>query len=214
MNVVIVGAAPESGCGAFYAEVIGAADAVIGADAGAAYALAAGVAPALAVGDFDSAGEGGVERLRRAGVRIERHPAAKDETDLDLALAAARRMGATRVTLTAAFSGRLDHTLASFGTLMRAADLYGAAEEPAWVAWAMDAASRPCLELRVEPGTTVSVVAPGGARGVTLQGFEYEVREAQIGPMSGLGVSNVVASKDASVRVGEGGLLVIAQRGV
>lgn len=212
MNVVIVGSVPEPGHGAFYASLMEEAEVVIGADAGALYALDAGVTPALAVGDLDSAGEKGVERLERAGVAVERHAARKDETDLDLALGAARRIGATRVTLTAAFSGRLDHTLASFGTLMRAADLDAVAEEPAWRGWALDSLSRPRLEVRLEPGATVSVIAPEGAGGVSLEGFDFALRDAIVPPMSGLGVSNVVVARTASVDVGDGRLLVIVQR--
>ena len=59
---------------------------VIAADRGAEYALSHGLQVEVAVGDFDSITPAGLETLERAGTRIERHPSAKDATDLELAL--------------------------------------------------------------------------------------------------------------------------------
>ena len=62
---------------------------VVAADGGADAALALGLHVDLAIGDFDSISAAGLAALERAGTRIERHPAAKDATDLELALDAA-----------------------------------------------------------------------------------------------------------------------------
>ena len=49
-------------------------------------ALALGLRVDVAVGDFDSISAQGLAALERAGARLERHPPAKDATDLELAL--------------------------------------------------------------------------------------------------------------------------------
>ncbi|MSX96115.1 MAG: hypothetical protein F2739_06180, partial [Actinobacteria bacterium] len=71
---------------------------VITADSGAVYARAAGLSIDIAVGDFDSIPPLLLEELESAGVRVERHPVAKDATDLELAIEVAIREGADVVT--------------------------------------------------------------------------------------------------------------------
>ena len=59
---------------------------VIAADSGLDSALALGLDVTVATGDFDSASPEAVAAAEASGVRIERHPAEKDATDLELAL--------------------------------------------------------------------------------------------------------------------------------
>src|SRR2546428_9451056 len=51
--------------------------------------------PHLVIGDMDSLGNAGVERLARQGIGVAKFPAAKDESDLELAVARSeeRRVG-------------------------------------------------------------------------------------------------------------------------
>src|SRR2546429_8303809 len=51
------------------------------------------------VGDMDSADPAAVDAADRAGAAIERHPAEKDATDLELAVLAAERQGVDRVVI-------------------------------------------------------------------------------------------------------------------
>ena len=62
---------------------------MIAADGGVDRALALGLHVDVAIGDFDSVTAAGLAAAEAAGARIERHPAAKDATDLELALDAA-----------------------------------------------------------------------------------------------------------------------------
>src|SRR5262245_31346085 len=70
---------------------------VIAADSGLDRALALGLDVAVAVGDFDSASPDAVEAAEAAGVRIDRYPAEKDATDLELALDVAIGIAPRRV---------------------------------------------------------------------------------------------------------------------
>ena len=91
---------------------------IVAADGGWDKAAALGLRPALLVGDADSLPEDRFAALAAQGVPIERSPAAKDESDAELALLAALRRGATHVTILGALGGgRFDHALANVGLL-------------------------------------------------------------------------------------------------
>jgi len=90
------------------------ADLIVAADGGALVCERWGILPQVVVGDMDSLGRDGTERLRARGARIEAYPRVKDQTDLELAIAAARNAGADEVVIVAAFGGRrLDHEIAN-----------------------------------------------------------------------------------------------------
>ena len=66
---------------------------VIAADSGLHHAIALGCTVDVVVGDLDSADPAVVADVEARGAVIERHPVAKDATDLELALLAARDRG-------------------------------------------------------------------------------------------------------------------------
>jgi thiamine pyrophosphokinase len=208
-HALIVGAAPEPGHDPYYRRLMQRAGLVVAADAAAEWCEALGRTPDLAVGDFDSAVPGAVERLRAAGVEVETHPAEKDFSDLDLAVDAARRRGASSITITAASRLRLDHTLAALGTLSRAADLNAELDEPLLAAFALDADSRAVIDLEGPDGALVSVFAVDDAAGVTLTGFRYPLTAAHLSALSSRGLSNVLTGGAARVTVGTGRLVVV-----
>ena len=63
------------------------------------------------VGDLDSADPSAVEAAVASGTTVDRHPAEKDATDLELAFDAAIARGARRVVLVDGGGDRLDHLL-------------------------------------------------------------------------------------------------------
>ena len=94
--------------------VIGTRDYVIAADGGALALERWKVLPHLVVGDMDSLGDAGVVRMARQGIPVAKFPAAKDESDLELAVAQAIEAGATEIVLLGALGGeRLDHETAN-----------------------------------------------------------------------------------------------------
>ena len=102
---------------------------VVAADSGVAHALDLGLGVDVAVGDFDSLAPAVLDRVRDAGATVDDHPAAKDATDIELALDTAVALGAERVVVIGGHGGRLDHFLAN--ALVLAA--------PQWAAVAVDA---------------------------------------------------------------------------
>ena len=64
------------------------------------------------VGDMDSVDPGALEAAERAGVPVERHPVAKDATDLELALGRALADAPSRLVVVTGAGDRFDHALA------------------------------------------------------------------------------------------------------
>lgn len=210
-KTLIVGAAPDATAPGFHEELVRAAEFVVAADAGLAVCLAAGRLPDLCVGDFDSVEAADLARASGAGVEIERFPAEKDLTDLDLALASVRRRGRDGVAFTAVLGERIDHTLAALGTLMRGVDLDAVATEPGVTVHPLDALIRPSLVLDAPAGATVSVLAATGGARVSLEGFRYPLDEAELEPLSSLGVSNLALAAVQRVTVSAGQVFVLVR---
>jgi len=109
---------------------VGPGDYVVCADGGLGHAYAMGVAPDAVVGDLDSmdpATKGRMEadEARRA-LAVERHPADKDHTDMELAmrrlLAFAGPAAVGLIKVLGAIGTRLDHTAANMHMLARYAE--------------------------------------------------------------------------------------------
>jgi thiamine pyrophosphokinase len=181
---------------------------VIGADRGLGYALALGLDVTLAIGDFDSASADSLAEAETAGVRIERHPVAKDATDLELALDAAIALGPERILVLAGRGGRLDHELASL--LLLASDRYADVVVDALVGDTRVHVVRGERSLEGSRGELVTLLAAGGkAEGVHTEGLEYPLRGETLAAGSTRGVSNVFAEPVARVSVERGALLAI-----
>lgn len=184
---------------------------VVAADSGLHTVLAAGLLPAIVVGDLDSADGAEVDAARAAGARIDRFPAEKDATDLELALEAAMGLAPRRVRVVAGLDGRADHALA--GALLLAAPRFAAIpqlEAQLGRAEVRVLHGSGALEVRGEVGELVSLLAIGGvAEGVTTHGLRYPLRGEALHPGSTRGVSNELVVDVATVAVTTGVLLVV-----
>lgn len=178
---------------------------IIAADGGAEHVLAAGHVPHLVVGDLDSIDPATLARLEGLGVPVERHPARKDATDLELALGAAA--GATAITILGALGGRPDHQWANV-LLLAACPCPARILHGATSIHLLDA-RRPCLDLATSPGDTVSLIPLADAHGVTLAGLEYPLQDATLPLGSPRGVSNVALGDAATIALTAGRLLVM-----
>lgn len=188
---------------------------VIAADSGVQQAELLGLHVDYVVGDFDSADPAAIERARDAGAVIDRHPAEKDATDLELALDVARERGARQITVVGGAGGRLDHLLANFTLLASArfADLeIDARAGDAYVAVVQG--GRPPRRLHGQPGSLVTLLPVGGdSCGITTEGLQYPLHDATLRPGTSRGVSNVLIANAASVVLDVGTLLVIQPEG-
>jgi thiamine pyrophosphokinase len=210
-RVLIVGAVPVQGAEAFYSGLLAASGLVIAADGAGEWCVSLGRVPDIALGDFDSAAPGAAARLIALGAQVVAVSPHKDESDLDLCAAAARRAGALDVCFTAAFTARLDHTLCALGAVLACADLNARVQEPSMSAWTVGGTGPRTRELDLPRGSTFSLVAPAGADGVSVRGGRYALHDGVLPPLSSLGLSNVSDSGHVCVTVRTGSLLVIAE---
>lgn len=210
MRVVMVGGGdrPDS---VRLVSALGQADCVLAADSGAAWLHALGQMPDVLIGDFDSLEPGILKACQENGhTRWVRHRADKDQTDMELCVEEAIRMGATRVWVFGGLGTRLDHSLANL-TLLHAFHQAGI------VAWVENANNRITLmgardgvkggqlHLDREEGFKVSILPlPPGVREVWTQGLLYDMRGRDLPFGSTLAVSNEFVSPQAEIRFLEG----------
>jgi len=209
MNALLVGASPSPGAEALVSELADGADIVIAVDGGGALCRAAGVVPDVVLGDFDSLPESELRTLEASGARVARFPAEKDATDLALAFDEARKLAATRVTVTAASGGRLDHELGVIAAMAANDDLRPVLAEPSSRAWLLSVAGRNQLLLE-GCGSVVSLLPVGGPAEVSAAGLRWPLEGVELGVVQTLGVSNIIVRTPAHVEVHSGRVLVVS----
>ncbi|OHD76185.1 MAG: thiamine diphosphokinase [Spirochaetes bacterium RBG_16_67_19] len=186
-------------------EVLRAASLVIAADSGFDLALRLGLLPDLLVGDLDSVAPG-PELSAFPQERIRRYPPDKDLTDAELGLGLFAERGIARVVLAGGGGGRLDHLLAVAGLFQR--------ESPP-LAWytALERIERVDGEAELSGclGRRVSFFPLGqAAGGLSSEGLKWPLDGLEWARGQG-GISNLVTSDPARVRVRRGSLLMIRE---
>jgi thiamine pyrophosphokinase len=181
---------------------------IVAADSGLENALALGRHVHLVVGDLDSVDPAALADAEARGTEVERHPAEKDATDLEIAIDAARARGARHITVVGGHGGRLDHFLAN--AVLLASVRFTDVEIDAWIGSARIAVVRTRGEIRGATGSLCTLLPVGGeARGVTTDGLRYPLSNEVLAPGSTRGVSNVLLGTTATVSLRDGTLLVI-----
>jgi thiamine pyrophosphokinase len=197
--VIVSGAAPLGGVA--LALVPGGAP-VVAADAGLDHARAAGLQVALAVGDFDSA------HAAPAGLPVERHPAEKDATDLELALDAALALEPRRLLVLSGVGSRLDHFAVELALI--ASPRFAAVEVDAVFDATTVHVVRGGRRLEGSVGDLVSLLpVHGAAVNVRTEGLAYALHGETLEPGSSRGTSNVFAEPVATIALERGVLLAI-----
>ena len=193
------------------APATGSPDLVVAADGGLDAASRWRLRVDAVVGDLDSASAAGLDWAKRCGAVIDAHPAAKDATDLELAMASVlEQVEAVHVLLPA--GGRLDQAVASLAVL--ASPRWAGLEVSATVGEAHVTVVRGLRRLRGEVGEVVSLVAVGGpALVASTSGLLYPLVEEALSPTEGRGTSNVIVAAPPTVDVVEGVLLAIRPAG-
>ena len=178
------------------------------ADGGARTALALGLQPEVVVGDLDSLDEAMQARLKAMGCRMVVYPAAKDWTDLELALRLAVEEGASEIVVMGALGGRLDQELANLLLLF----LPELKEVPTRIVDDRQEmfVVRSQAEIVGQAGDVVSLIPLGGdVQGIVTEGLLYPLRGEPLGIGPARGVSNVMAAQVARVTIQSGTLLMI-----
>jgi thiamine pyrophosphokinase len=187
-------------------------DIVIAVDGGLRHCLELKLRPHTLIGDMDSLSPEEIDAVARSGIPISRYPARKDHTDMELALQAARSMGADDIMLLGALGARWDMTLANI-MLLAAPELAGCR------ARILDGTQEISL---VRAGETRHFEGNAGdllsliplrtdAQNVCVTGLEYPLSGATLYFSATRGISNVFCDQTATVFLEEGLLLCMVQ---
>jgi thiamine pyrophosphokinase len=185
-------------------------DLVIAADGGAGHALRLGLTPDVLVGDLDSVSAGEIERVEAAGGAVIRHPADKDETDLELALDHAAGAGAAHITCLGLVGGRWDMTIANL--LLLASPRFDGIHLEVLTGLTRMHILRggETIDVTGSTGTRVSVITlRGPAEGVTYEGLAWPLTDASLPFGSPRGVSNRMESATATISIRSGVVLIV-----
>lgn len=177
---------------------------VVAADGGARHAPPLDVAVDAWVGDFDSSDGVTLDAPR------EVHPAAKNETDAELAVQVALKRGATELVFLGAFGGRFDHAAALLLGGVRLAGEGLRVTLSSGDEWAWPLLPDSPLSLNLPPGVTLSVVACSPLSGLKLGGVRWPLHGADVPLGSGWTISNETNGETVIVSLQEGYGLVTA----
>lgn len=174
---------------------------VIAADSGIEHAISLGLKVDLWVGDFDSASPDTVSKYK--DVPRQKWNPDKDQTDGEIAIAAAYDQGADDIILVGAMGGRTDHAT---NHLLKALSMPGSVLLTSGREEAIP------LKSQVGPdwpaGTTFSVLAFDELCGLTINGAKWPLDAVQVPSGSGWTISNVVEN-ELTVSVDEGRAMLI-----
>lgn len=191
-------------------------DKVIAADRGLDFCRKCGLLPDLILGDFDSAPTGALEYFeQQIPERIRRFPVQKDETDTELAVMEALSSGSDEITILGATGTRIDHVIGNIHLLKLAL-------EKGVSMYLVDAHNRIrmlqsgaelILEKAKQFGSYVSFIPfTPTVKGLTLEGFAYDVADFTLAAGKSRGVSNELKREQGKIFFTEGLLLMIESK--
>jgi len=184
-------------------------DYLIGADRGAMFLLEHGLTPDEALGDFDSVTPQQFQEIAQLSRKFAAVDAIdKDQSDTEMAFNCALQHKPAEIILLGALGTRFDHALSNVhllfkglqqGVACRIVDEYN--EIMATDSHLMITKSRYSY-VSLLP-LTLAVT------GITLQGFQYPLHQAELQLGQSLAVSNTLVANSATIDIGTGVLLVI-----
>ncbi|MDL2269969.1 thiamine diphosphokinase [Desulfosarcina sp. OttesenSCG-928-G17] len=188
-------------------------DLIIAADGGFSHCRRWNWPPHVVVGDMDSIDPLILSELDPTVTEIIRHPAHKDETDLELALKLAISRNSRDIAILGALGGRWDMTFSNllllFANFVEGVEvrIYDGKDE------VVGMSGRAETHLSGNPGDTLSLLPLSDeVSGITLEGFFYPLSDARLLMGTSQGISNVFNEKTARIRIGTGRLLIMITR--
>lgn len=195
----------------FYKKLIKDADMVICADGGANHAYRMKLKPHLIVGDLDSIKEEVLEFYEKEGVRIEKYPPMKDETDTQLAMLKAIELGAKEITFIGVIGERLDHSYANLSLLLYLLNrnIKGKIVNEMNEIYLINK----FIEVEGKKGELLSLLPYSKeVKGIYTKGLFYGLSGQSMDLEMPYGISNVFTEDKATIEIEEGLLLVIKPR--
>lgn len=178
-------------------------DMLIAADAGYKHAEALGLKADVVIGDFDSLG------MAPENAELVKFPPEKDDTDLMLAVKYACGRGIKDFVIYGALGGRIDFTIANFQILTNMTKR-GISAYFIGCGSVMTAVTNGRLTFGEDFTGRISVLCMGDtAKGVTINGLKYTLKDGKLTCDVPLGVSNAFTGRGGFIEVTDGTLAVL-----
>lgn len=188
-------------------------DVIVAVDGGLEALTPLGLVPDAIVGDFDTVNqEVYLEYQKLKGVDWEIHKPEKNETDTELAIDTAIRMGAENITILGGTGGRIDHMLGNI-------HLLDTCLQKGVFACMVDSQNKVYL---LKEGKSFEKIHTWGTyisflpltetvKGITLKGFKYPLTNKNItmGREAGLCISNELVGESGSITFSSGILICV-----
>ena len=208
---MIVGGGPESEPALFSSLLQDAV--IIAADGGWRLCHRLGVKAAVLVGDMDTLTPDEVATAQSQGTEGRCFPSDKDQSDLELAILAAYRMGARRMTLLGALGGQWDHCLANLLaplSLCQSLGVWGRLVTGSAEIYLLHPGS---YRLCDKAGCRISVSSLSQqVKGLTLRNFAYSLQNSSLTRQQTLGLANTLTAPEATISLDSGELLLTIVR--
>lgn len=191
-------------------------DCIISVDRGLETVRALGMTPHGAVGDFDSVSPAVLAGYRNTpGILWDVHKPEKDETDTELGIRTAMKLGCTELTILGATGGRLDHELSNIHMLKLCLDnqVKACICDPQNKVYLLKRGKT--FHRQTLYGSYVSFIPlTEQVKGITLTGFKYPLngRDISVGVEAGLCISNEVLDETAEISFDSGVLICVESR--
>ncbi|MBR2010137.1 MAG: thiamine diphosphokinase [Clostridia bacterium] len=183
-------------------------DMTLAADSGWNNAELLGVTPQILLGDFDSIGRDTLPKAEE----ILQVPPEKDRTDTQLAVDLALSRGANDFVLIGGLSGRLDHTLSNLSVLEYLAERGAHAVMTDGFNRVRFLRNTGALIARSAYTYLSFIVVGEVAKGVSVDGCKYPLKNAKLKRACQYAVSNEITGNCALVEVRHGALLVVESK--
>ena len=190
---------------------LGEEDFCIAVDGGLSYCPILNVEPDLLIGDFDSVSDREKEAVAALQQQIPERviclPAEKDDTDMLAALKYGLELGYRDFRIYAGTGGRLDHTLANIQCLLYLKN-HGACGYLVDGTGMILVLQNESVSFRKELEGYLSLFSLGKeARGVTISGMKYPLKDAVITNDFPMGISNEFVGEESIISVEDGELV-------
>jgi thiamine pyrophosphokinase len=188
-------------------------DVYVGADRGALFLVQQGIIPDISMGDFDSVNEAELIIIRHNSKEfIACDPVMKDLSDTEMAFSWAMDQNPDEIVLYGAIGTRFDHSLANI-------HLLSLAVHKQIHCTIVDSHNRLRLinqSITLKKSAAYSHVSllpfTSQVTGITLEGFQYPLKEATLTIGQSLGVSNRLVEPSGHIQIKQGQLLVIESK--
>lgn len=187
-------------------------DILIGVDRGALFLVQHGIRPDVAIGDFDSVSKQELQEIQAQVSDLQTcDPVWKDWTDTEMAFHWAIQQAPAEIILLGALGTRFDHSFANVQLLVKALQagipcrILDEKNEVALL-------DRVCHVEKSDFAHVSLLPLSPEVTGITLNGFQYPLRQATLKWGDSLGISNVLVEEAGTIEVAGGYLLVIKSK--